>query len=988
LQRQGRTVAVAMPGRDRLPEGPLRELVRALHDLYRAAGKPSTRRVSAEIRKRDDLPDTVSHETVSAMLRGDAIPQWPKIQSLVLYLAAASVTRRDPEAELLRFHELWLAAEDARQHSAGQQPRGPGRLPDGGAMTHRAESLRPHGGDPDPLGPLLGRATPSILGVPPRNPRFTGRRALLSKLHTALTHRSASAPLPVVIHGLGGVGKTQLAIEYLHRHGEHYDVVWWIPAEQPSQIRASLAMLGARLRLPASQDMRHTAQAVLDALQSGHLRWLLVYDNANQPRDIGPLVPPGGGGVLLTSRNSVWPAAWTVMEIDVLERDESIELLQRRNRAIPVADADRLAAKLGDLPLALEQAASWQVATGTPVAEYVRMLDDHVRELLSQGRPDDYPATFAALLDLAVERLRTAAPNAYLLLELFAFLGAEPLSIRLLRASRVGTAAADHADVLYHPILRHRAIRELRRFGLVRENPKEDSIQVHRLVQQLLRSSLPADRRVRCKAVVQELIAGANPHEPENPANWPRYAEIGPHIAPADLVNATRTDLRWLVLDHVRYLSGIGDYDGSRQLAEVAVTAWSRPPGSGGLGADHEMTLIAMRQLAIALRRLGDNDRARLLSEEVYERLRRHPHFGEDHEHTLLAANSVAVGLRIAGEFERARDLDNDILRRHIRVFGEDDDNTLRMRNNVAVNLRLLGAYSAAFQIDREVAARYEESLDRDDPRLLLSLINLGLDLYGLGSYADVLRIHDQVLAQFSKQLTPRQSEILLAARLGAMAMRKAGRYADALAHSRKNFVNCQRWYGPDHQHALAAATTYVNCLRASGEITAARRLATDTRDGYGRVFGERHPFTLAAQVNLGIVLRAAGDAEAAGRLDGGTEATMRRILGRRHPYTICVSANLATDHSLLGRLDDALTFSHRAWDDFRNTWGEDHPYSLGCAVNAAFDLGASGDATHAAAMLERGVTSLADQLGENHPEVQAVRRGGRAEFDVEPPPT
>ena len=235
-------------------------------------------------------------------------------------------------------------------------------------------------------------------GVPIRNRNFTGRVALLNRLGEALRQGSKASVLPQTLHGMGGVGKTQLVVEYVYRHLDEYDLVWWIPAELTSTALSSLSQLADRLGLAISEDQQRTARTVLDALASSDLSWLLVYDNADQPEALDQFIPSTGGHVILTSRNQDWATVGPSIEVDVFERAESVEMLQKRTRdedsgvlRISASEANELAEKLGDLPLALEQAAAWHLATAMPVGEYLELLDSQIKDLLSEGKPAKRP---------------------------------------------------------------------------------------------------------------------------------------------------------------------------------------------------------------------------------------------------------------------------------------------------------------------------------------------------------------------------------------------------------------------------------------------------------------------------------------------------------------------------------------------------------------------------------------------------------------------
>jgi DNA-binding SARP family transcriptional activator len=197
---------------------------------------------------------------------------------------------------------------------------------------------------------------PEVWNVGPRNPGFVGRDGTLRNLRERLW--SGGTAVVVALHGLGGVGKTQVAIEYAHRYAADYDVVWWVSAEEIGLIGEQYAALAAELNLiPARADTVSAVSALRGYLRRHH-RWLLLLDNAESPADLRAWLPAGPGHTVITSRNSAWVELAARIEIDVLSRAESIELINivRPGVAEVQIEADRLAEALGDLPLALVQA--------------------------------------------------------------------------------------------------------------------------------------------------------------------------------------------------------------------------------------------------------------------------------------------------------------------------------------------------------------------------------------------------------------------------------------------------------------------------------------------------------------------------------------------------------------------------------------------------------------------------------------------------------
>jgi hypothetical protein len=249
-----------------------------------------------------------------------------------------------------------------------------------------------------------------------RDPHFVGRQDELAALEAALAAAGSSAlTQPATVHGLGGVGKTLLAVELAYRHAADYADVLWLSAENPTVLAAAFADLARELALPEAgePDQGARAAAVLRWLGSPQAgRWLLVFDNAERRQDVEPYVPRRHAGhVLITSRNPDWAPLAQPVKVRTLPRARSVELLQLGLEVGDAAEADRLADALGDLPLALAQAAAFVRETGCSFADYRQRFqtrgDAFDRE---QGAEPGYGRTVAVTLELALDRLREGRP--------------------------------------------------------------------------------------------------------------------------------------------------------------------------------------------------------------------------------------------------------------------------------------------------------------------------------------------------------------------------------------------------------------------------------------------------------------------------------------------------------------------------------------------------------------------------------------------------
>ncbi len=286
-----------------------------------------------------------------------------------------------------------------------------------------------------PKRPRFPGALPPIWNVPlNRNPNFTGRQALLDDLRTALMSGEPAA-LTQAISGLGGVGKTQLALEYAYRHAAEYDLVWWVLAEEPATLDADYASLAQALDLPERGTPEQ--RVVIDAVRrwlGQHGGWLLILDNAPDPEQVRGYLPQGATGhVLVTSRNPGWRGVARPLSVPVLERAESVDFLLKRTGQSDEAAAHDLAEALGDLPLAMEQAGAYMEATGSSLSDYLKLYQDHQLEILRRAAlSTDYLATVATTWDISLRQVQGASPAAVNLLDLCSFLAPDEIPRDLL----------------------------------------------------------------------------------------------------------------------------------------------------------------------------------------------------------------------------------------------------------------------------------------------------------------------------------------------------------------------------------------------------------------------------------------------------------------------------------------------------------------------------------------------------------------------------
>ncbi|SEG16186.1 Tetratricopeptide repeat-containing protein [Thermomonospora echinospora] len=845
----------------------------------------------------------------------------------------------------------------------------------------------------------LREPIPDVWGkIPPRNKNFTGREELLSVLQQGITGQ-VTAVVPHALHGLGGVGKTQMAIEYAWRFRSDYDLVWWIPADQPILVRSSLAALAPYLGLPpaSTTGTEEAANAVLETLRRGepYSRWLLIFDNADEPEELNDVLPRGPGHVLITSRNHRWEAVVDTVAVDVFTRAESVQFLSKRvPQAISSAEADHLAEELGDLPLALEQAGALQAETGMSVSEYLRLLRERTSQLLLEGKPSEYPAPMTAAWALSVSSLAEKMPEAVELLRCCAFFGPEPIPRDVFSRPRPGLGPK-LTSLLDDPIRLTRAIREMGRYALARIDSPSRTIQVHRLIQALLRDEVAEAARARIRNEVHLLLAQAAPRDPEDTKHWDRYQQLVGHIEPSLVRQNQDPEVRDFALKMVRYLYTSGDYAAARSLVNSLLDEWAAD-------AEQEDVLIlrGRRHLGNILRALGEYNAAyevnknalasakNLVVESGAENL-----LLEKEREVLVLTNSLGADLRAHGEFTTARDHDADSLERHKEVFGKSHLETLRAMNNLALDHGLNSDYIQAKEFHEVVFRGLNEFQNQPDQpsageaSLLNAWTGLARAVRLCGDYSEACDLGEDAYDYGVEKLGPDHPWTLRTAKDLSIAWRRIGDYDRSLELAEDMHARHVRLFGLNHPDTLAAAIALANILRAMGQLEAALELASDTVRRYPRVYGGEHPFTHGCAGNLALLRRVCGDPKSARETNEKALEGLEAKLGRDHHYSLTVAGNLASDLAALGDHEAACRLGRGTLRRIRDLLGPAHPMTLACAANLSVDLREVGEAEQAEQLFEEAIETYARTLGPEHPDAVVAQERRHLDADFDPPP-
>ncbi|WP_377270781.1 tetratricopeptide repeat protein [Peterkaempfera sp. SMS 1(5)a] len=696
------------------------------------------------------------------------------------------------------------------------------------------------------------QAPPGISNLPPRG-LCLGREEDLAWLDGTLPSDGETAITQApAVHGLGGVGKSTLALHYAHRHRSDHTLTWWITADSPARIEQSLADLALRL-FPAwagKASEQERAAWALTWLQ-WHPRWLLIFDNVENPHHLAPYTGAlNGGHHLATSRRATgWPRTTPTRALGTLPPDEAAALLctHALGDATPTTrqlqDACALAADLGHLPLALEQAGAYLHQNLTI------SIDDYRRRLATKldkaADGIDAERTIARIWTHTLQALTTRNPLAVTLLHTLAWLAPDNIPLTLLQ-----TPNTDEDDLA-------EALGDLRAYSVISIAPDGTSISVHRLVQTVLRHTAtagdvqpPTGRREAEQALMHALPNRPRP-DPCPEAEWDT---LMPHLialattSPAGHHDDAAADLYNTAAQHL-YLQG------------------------------HNARTIPLRKAVLTQR------------EQV---------LSDTHPDTLSSRNNLAGAYQEAGDLTRAIPLYETTLAQREQVLGDTHPTTLTSRNNLA------GAYESAGDLDRAIPlyettlAQREQILGDTHPTTLASRNNLAGAYESAGDLTRAIPLYETTLAQCEQVLGDTHPDTLASRNNLAYAYQEAGDLTRAIPLYETTLAQREQILGDTHPTTLTSRNNLAGAYESAGDLTRAIPLYETTLAQREQILGDTHPKTLASRNNLAYAYESAGDLTRAIPLLEATLALSEQVLGDTHPRTEGVRRALTDAREML----------------------------------------------------------------------------------------
>ncbi len=782
-----------------------------------------------------------------------------------------------------------------------------------------------------------------IWNVPyPRNPYFTGREALLEQLHTTFSSKKMGPSTHnQAITGLGGVGKTQIALEYAYRHYSKYKAVFWVRADSRETLLADFMNIAHLLNLIESEQQEQIQ--VVDAIKRwfrDHTDWLLILDSIDDIITIQDFMPIfGKGGILITSRvRSLRNIVPYPVEIDVMDLEVGMLLLLRRSGILPLEDAldtvsetnravaRTLVMEMDGLPLALDQAGAYIEETGCSLFRYLNLYQRHSAKLLKRrGTSSEYPQSVATTWSLSFQKVEKDNPVAAEMLRLCAFLHPDAIPEELFTEGRddLGPVLSTIVD---NPIALDAAIEVLRRYSLVKRNAETNTLTIHRLVQIVLRDAMSIEQQRQWAERTIHLVNCMFPEVkrgPINMAQWPNCEQYLPHaqvcLALIEQHSLLLLEAAYLFYHVGCYLYLRGHYAEAQPFCERALTLREHI-----LGFEHPDVAESLDLLAAVYHKQGKYSE----EEPLFQRIISYREKTLGLEHPDLAKSLHGLGKLYyrQGKYAEAELVLQQALAIFEKALGSDNSNTLSL---LGILYWEQGRYAEAEPLLQQALAIFEKALGPAHPDVANSLTRLGLLYKAQGKYAEALPLHQRALSILEKTLGSEHRDVAISlSNIGGLYYLQ-GKYTEVEPFWQRALSIFEKVLGPEHDHVGTSLNHLGDLYTCQEKYTEAEQLLQRALTIHKKSLGIEHFRTINDLYSLGNLYTRQEKYTEAEQLLLNALALYEKTLGPEHPDVAESLISLGALYQKQGKEDEARLFLQRALTLQEKVLGPGHPKTL-----------------------------------------------------------
>ena len=742
-----------------------------------------------------------------------------------------------------------------------------------------------------------------------------------------------------VLTGMRGSGKTQLAAAVAARcEEEGWPLVAWIHAASRKEILAGLYELALRIGIDAPQNipLEVIVRRLLDRLRSAESAdRLFVFDNVENPDDLRDLIPEGAGvrTLITTPHHLDWDGlGWLRVTVGVFGREQSISLLCEHTGDAHREAADRIADALGDVPVAIIQAAATAQQGGYSLSGYLDRLSHHPLESsMSRLEGASYPDAVGIALLMAheqvLEQLRTKHSQQ------------ERIAVSLLGALSLLAASGVPTHWLLRLDADSDAVRDtlsfLKSAAILQESSDGDKTMIPWLQGHVYRETYLNDQKKlgEARECATSVLSGIDVDRLDNGEQ--RRDET--HHLIEQFLSVTSQDYSQSLFSEPQVSSKLAEtleYAASLGMSQLALgLSDSVTRACDALGPNHPDTLASRNNLAGTYRDAGRLDKVIALYEQTLEDSIRV--LGPDHPSTLTSRLNLASAYRDAGRLDEAITLYEQVFSGRSHVLGPNHRSTLTARDELAGIYREAGRFDEAITLKKQILADAMR-MGPDSSGASAARLNLAATYRDAGRLDDAIPLYQENLEEFTRLAGPDHPGTLASRHRLAGAYREAGRLDEAIALYQENLEEFTRLAGPNHPETLASRATLAGAYRDAGRLDEAIPLFQQNLDDVARTLGLDHPETLASRHSLAGAYRDTGRLDEAIALFEQNLTDFIRILGPDRPDTFTSRSTLAGAYQAAGRLDEAIELFEQNLEDRTRTLGPAHPVTLTSRGNLA----------------------------------------------------
>jgi tetratricopeptide (TPR) repeat protein/transcriptional regulator with XRE-family HTH domain len=778
----------------------------------------------------------------------------------------------------------------------------------------------------------------SLWNVPfARNRFFTNHRQLLSKMHSqfAQNYRSTLTQ-SLALTGLGGIGKTQAAIEYAYRYRSAYYAVCWVRAATHETLVADFVALAHLLELPGREVRDQTLiVAAVRRWFEQHSGWLLILDNADDLALLTDFLPvEGGGHIILTTRAQAIGRIASSLSVEKMGVAESMRLLLCRAKllrldrpldSLPKAvhnQARQIVQALDGLPLALDQAGAYIEEVRCSLSQYRTLYEQSCLELLARRSSidsSDYPYTVASTWTLSFERIVQADPVAAELLQLCAFLNPDAIPEAIVTKG-VDDLGPVLGAVAIDPLRFNKAIEILLRYSLIKRDGDAKLLHLHRLVQLVVRGSLDLDAQRQWAERTIRMVGRAFPEV--SLAAWPDCELYLPHArACAELMSKYSLSFP----EATRLLHRAGIYSRDRGLYKQAEPLLQQALGihKQELGAEHPETAAVLDDLGWLHCLHGKYEQAESLLRQALDI--REQVVGSTHPETARSLNNLSWLYIQQSRYTQAEPLLQQALDIRERVLGTLHPETATSFNDLGWLYYLRGKYAQAKPLLQQALSTREQALGPDHPDVAESLNNLAILYYQRGEYTQAEQLLQQALSIREKALGPDHPDVAESLHNLASVESKQGKYEQAKPHYREALRIREQVLGPDHSITAFTLDTLGLFYQNQRKYKQAETLHKRALAIFERALGPEHPDTAIALQYLAKLYHAQGQYEQAQPLYERALGIFKHVFDPEHLRVAQCQHALAGLFTALGHYEQARPLYESALRVLEHSLGPEH---------------------------------------------------------------